>query len=219
MFKFLTAVSFVVASVAGFETNTTAPQACILGTQTGCSTSVAEGLTNQIIAQLNTMGISFKTMDTAWVHCTSPCVNSLQTAAANSLANAAKSKNDYITLNSAFRSSAQQYLLYNWYLKGICGIGLAAVPGTSNHEGGSAVDTSNYNYWLSTLKAAGWLYQYPTSDPVHFDYPGVADVRSKNLQAFQMLWNKNNPTAKIAEDGIYGSQTANALYNSPCGGW
>jgi len=39
----------------------------------------------------------------------------LQSAAADSLVSAAKSMNDYITLNSAFRSAAQQYLLWNWY--------------------------------------------------------------------------------------------------------
>ena len=64
------------------------------------------------------MGYSFKSLDTQWIKCSSPCVNSLQSSAANALASAAQSKNDYITLNSAFRSSAQQYLLYNWYLKG-----------------------------------------------------------------------------------------------------
>jgi hypothetical protein len=81
------------------------------------------------------MGYSFATLDSTWIKCSAPCVPKLQTAAANALANAAKSKNDYITLNSAIRSSAQQYLLYNWYNKGICGISLAATPGTSNHEG------------------------------------------------------------------------------------
>jgi hypothetical protein len=94
-------------------------QTCILGTQTGCSTSVCNGLTNQIVNKLDSMGYSFSTLDSNWIHCASPCVNKLQTSAANSLASAAKSKNDYITLNSAFRSSAQQYLLYQWYNKGI----------------------------------------------------------------------------------------------------
>ena len=47
----------------------------------------------------------------------------------------------------------------------------------------------------------------------------VSDIASKNLLAFQRLWNRHNPNSKISEDGIYGTQTANALYNSPCGGW
>lgn len=69
----------------------------------------------------------------------------LQASAADSLARVAGAKHDYITLYvsqsnvadtcraSAWRSSAQQYLLYSWYTKGICGIKLAAKPGTSNH--------------------------------------------------------------------------------------
>jgi hypothetical protein len=180
---------------------------------------VAEGLTNQIIAQLNKMGYSFKTLDSTWIHCSSPCVPSLQSKVADNLASAAKSKNDYITLNSALRSSAQQYLLYNWYLKGICSISLAAVPGTSNHEGGRAIDTSYYSYWLTTLQNYGWTHSNPTNDPVHFDYYGATDLAKQNLLAFQKLWNINNPNSKISEDGIYGTQTANALYNSPCNGW
>jgi N-acetylmuramoyl-L-alanine amidase len=191
---------------------------CILGTQTGCSTAVAIGLTNQIAAELGAMGYSFSTLDSTWIKCSSPCVNKLQTSAANALASAAKSKNDYITLNSAWRSSAQQYLLYNWYQKGICGISIAAKPGTSNHEGGRAIDTSNWSYWLNTLKSYGWSHDVP-GDDVHFDYTKAADIAKQNLIAFQRLHNKRNPNNKIAEDGIYGPATANALYNAPCNGW
>ena len=165
------------------------------------------------------LGHTFSTLDSTWIHCSSPCVNKLLSAAASSLASAAKSKNDYITLNSAWRSAAQQYLLYNWYNKGICGVGLAAQPGTSNHEGGRAIDTSNYSYWLTTLQNYGWAHNYPSSDPVHFDYSAASDLASTNLLAFQKLWNLNNPSAKISEDGIYGPATANAFYNSPCGGF
>ena len=68
---------------------------------------MALGLTNQIIAEMAIMGYTFKTLDSTWIHCTSPCVNKLQSAAADSLLNAAKAKNDFITLNSAYRSAAQ----------------------------------------------------------------------------------------------------------------
>ena len=130
------------------------------------------------------MGYTFATLDSTWIHCSSPCVNKLLSSAATALKNAAVSKNDYITLNSAWRSSAQQYLLYNWFLKGICGIGLAAKPGTSNHEGGRAIDTSSYNYWLTTLNSYGWSHPYPTSDAVHFEYTSVSDNPAANLMAF-----------------------------------
>ena len=99
------------------------------------------------------------------------------------------------------------------------GITLAAVPGTSNHEGGAAIDTSYYSYWEATLANYGWVHSYPSSDPVHFDYASVKDLAQQNLIAFQRLWNRYNPSQQIAEDGIYGTATANAFYNTPCDGW
>jgi LAS superfamily LD-carboxypeptidase LdcB len=191
---------------------------CILGTQNGCSGQVARGLTNQIAAKLGQMGYSFKTLDANRIHCSGGCVNMLQASAADSLAQAAASANDYITLNSAWRSSAEQYMLYRWYQKGMCGITLAAKPGQSNHEGGRAVDTSYYNHWLNTLANHGWEHTYPSSDPVHFDYNGAANIAKQNLMAFQTLWNEHNSN-KLTVDGIYGPSTENALYNAPCGGW
>src|SRR5512142_104969 len=43
-----------------------------------------------------------------------------------------------VQVNSAFRTVAQQYLLYQWYRQGRCGISIAATPGRSNHESGRA---------------------------------------------------------------------------------
>jgi len=48
---------------------------------------------------------------------------------------------------------------------------------------------------------------------------GDRDYGSKNIMAFQKLWNRYNPKNKIPEDGIYGTETVNALNNSPCNGW
>ena len=108
---------------------------------------------------------------------------------------------------------------YHFVLILFIGISLAAVPGTSNHEGGAAIDTSYYSYWESTLEKYGWTHTYPSSDPVHFDYSNVKDLAKENLIAFQKLWNKNNPNNPIAEDGIYGKDTESAFYNTPCDGW
>jgi hypothetical protein len=210
--------------VAGYCAGPSDIQCCVgggggavLGTQTGCDTSVALGVANQITSILNSMGYSFKSLDSTWVHCKGNCA--LQTAAADSLVSAAKSKNDYITLNDAFRTSAEQYMLYQWYKQGRCGITLAAAPGSSNHEGGRAIDTSNYNYWASTLSAHGWAHTYPSSDPVHFDYSGSPDIAKQTLIAFQKLWNQHNPGSQLSVDGIYGPATENALYHTPCHGW
>ena len=60
----------------------------------------------------------------------------------------------------------------------------------------------------------------PTSDKVHFEHgSGAREYAQKNLIAFQRLWNRHNPNAKISEDGIYGPATANAFNKAPCGGW
>lgn len=98
------------------------------------------------------MGHSFKQLNGTAIHCGNGCFNFLQAPAADALARAAGSKHDFITLNSAFRSSAEQYLLYNWYLQHRCGIPLAAKPGTSNHEGGRAIDTSKFTIFVLFLK-------------------------------------------------------------------
>ena len=197
--------------------------ACTLGTATGCSTSVCSGLTSQLVAELTGMGFNFTSIKSSTysgsIHCSSPCEPYLQGSAATALLNAAKSKNDYITLNSAYRSSAQQFLLYQWYSKGQCGIGLAAKPGQSDHEGGRSIDTSNYSYWKSTLQNYGWSWSYGSSDPYHFDYFNAKDLSAQSLKAFQNLWNRNNPSSKIDADGIYGPSTASALSRSPCSGW
>ena len=114
-----------------------------------------------------------------------------------------------LSVTSAFRTLAQQYLLYKWYQNGQCGISLAAVPGNSNHETGIAVDLGNYSSEIGNMSSHGWTHSYPSSDPVHFDYTagGTTDLRSESVLAFQKLWNLNNPGAKIAEDGAYGPMT------------
>lgn len=78
----------------------------------------------------------------------------------------------------------------------------------------------DYTAWKTPLTNGGWNYPLPTSDKVHFEFGSSARTYAqKNLIAFQRLWNKKNPNAKISEDGIYGPATANAFNNAPCNGW
>ena len=190
---------------------------CQLGTYSGCdSYGQTKGLTNQIIAELNRMGYSFRALNSQWARCHDGC--SLQSSAADSLERAARSVNDFITVNSAFRSSAEQFVLYRMYQRRQCGITLAAPPGSSNHEGGRAIDTSNYNYWRGILGNHGWTHTYPSNDPVHFDFTGAANIASANLKAFQRLANRYTGIG-LVEDGIYGPATERALHNAPCNGW
>lgn len=72
------------------------------------SSGQTAGLTAQTTNELSAMGYTFRALDPTWVHCPGTCT--LQATAADSLEATARSVNDYITLNSAFRSSAEQYL-------------------------------------------------------------------------------------------------------------
>jgi hypothetical protein len=123
-------------------------------------------------------------------------------------------------VNSMLRTVAQQYLLYQWYLAGTCGIALAAKPGASNHETGLALDVQQYNTWKPQLTAHGFQW-YGAADTVHFDYVGAGAVNYKgtDVLAFQILWNENHPADLIAEDGDYGPQTEARLKQSPADGF
>ena len=134
----------------------------------------------------------------------------LQASARDALHRAAARR--AITINSAFRTLADQYVLYH---SGGCG--LAARPGSSNHQSGRAIDVASYSTVRSTLESegCGWL---GSRDPVHFDCPG-ADRRSQAVLAFQKLWNLNNPGDRIAEDGAYGPQTESRLARTPAAGF
>ncbi|MFO0628563.1 MAG: M15 family metallopeptidase [Polyangiales bacterium] len=118
-----------------------------------------------------------------------------------------------LQINSMFRTLADQYVLYH---SGGCG--LAARPGQSNHETGTAVDLANWSAALRAMTRAGCGHPYPGSDDVHFDCPGT-DRRSDSVRAFQRLWNTNNPGDRITEDGAYGAMTEARLARSPAAGF
>jgi MYXO-CTERM domain-containing protein len=118
-----------------------------------------------------------------------------------------------LTINSMFRTLADQYVLYH---SGACG--LAATPGTSNHETGTAVDLANWSAAMRAMTSAGCSHPYPGRDDVHYDCPG-GDRRADSIRAFQRLWNVNNAGDRIAEDGAYGPMTAARVARSPAGGF
>lgn len=117
-----------------------------------------------------------------------------------------------MTINSAFRTVADQYVLHN---SGGCGI--AASPGRSNHQSGRAIDVNNWSAARSGLQAQGCTW-FGAGDEVHFDCPG-SDLRDDSVRAFQSLWNVNNPGDTIAVDGAYGPQTDARLAMTPAGGF
>lgn len=184
-----------------------------------CSTAVVLGLSKQIADEISCT-------DSTLLRRFTPTTRLQLTSNAVLPYLGAKAKTDLegvaatrtVQINSAFRTVAQQYLLYRWYQQGRCGISAAARPGRSNHESGRALDISNYSSLISAMAGRGWSHNVP-GDAVHFEHLSSADVRGKDVLAFQRLWNRNNPGDKISEDGSYGPQTEARLKAAPATGF
>ncbi len=185
----------------------------------GCSTAVVLGLSKQISDEVGcidaTSLVPFEASATLTLSSNAVLPYLEKTAAAGLVA---ASQEGSIQVNSAFRTIAQQYLLYRWYQAGTCGITAAATVGHSNHEGGRAVDLANYSSRISIMSRHGWAHDV-AGDPVHFDHTASVDNRGLDTKAFQRLWNRNNPSDTISEDGAYGPQTETRLKKSPATGF
>ncbi|MEG4251953.1 peptidoglycan-binding protein [Microcoleus sp. Pol10D4] len=191
----------------------------ILKDAPGCSTAIVNGLSQQLIHQMNLIVpdalVSFDDLnvdlgDAAYAY--------LQPAAQKALQSAIQDRGVKMVVNSAYRTIAQQLLLYNWGSG--CGFSLVAPPGKSNHQSGLAIDIEDYDGWRPYLEAYGWHW-LGDIDPPHFDYVGGGrqDIRGTAMLAIQKLWNNNHPNQKIDEDRGYGPQTESALKNSPAMGF
>ena len=182
--------------------------------QPGCSTAGAEGLSAQLLDELLCLagGGLVSYAGAPGITLTNPRVHPvLSPAARDGLVRAAATTP--LRINSGFRTLVEQWLLYT-----AAGCGLVAVPGSSNHETGRAVDVDNHSAARAAMVANGFTQTYPSNDPVHFDGPG-ADFRAMSVRAFQRLWNANNPTDRIAEDGAWGPMTQARLERSPAEGF
>lgn len=188
-----------------------------------CSTTIVKGLSLQLVDTVNKClhpGLLVDFSSTPNMVLGSAVFPYFQKPAATAFRNAMSASTRKITINSAYRSLAQQLLLYQWYLTNRCSIGLAAKPGTSNHESGLAFDCNDGSTWKDYFPKYSfrWL---GSSDPPHYDYvgSGAIEIRPSSTKAFQKLWNANNPNDKIAEDGIYGPDTEKRLLKSPVNGF
>lgn len=188
-----------------------------------CSTDAVKGLSLQIIAEMNRLIpnvlIRFDDLNVSLSSSVNPF---LQPLAKEALRRAINAKGTTLRINSAYRTIAQQFILWSWFKRGKqCGIKLAAAPGLSNHEDGLAIDIPDFDNWRSTLNAQGWQW-LGASDPVHFSFRSRQvrdDIGAIGLKAFQTLWNKNNPDDQIAVDGLFGPNTASRLEKSPANGF
>lgn len=189
-----------------------------VGAAGGCDTSIVKGLTLQLVEELNCIApntmVDFSGSGVTLAGSVQPY---LAPAAATKLKAAVAAAGTTISVNSAYRSVAQQALLYRWWKEGRCSIQIAAVPGNSNHQSGRAIDVNNYSFWISKLSPYGWQW-YGSGDLVHFDFNAAPDLGGKSVLAFQRLWNKNKPN-KLSEDGDWGPATESAMGQSPAEGF
>lgn len=190
-----------------------------------CDTGLVSGLSRQLIAEMDLVipNVLVNFEDLPNVEITGPQVNPfMQSAAKEALRRAIKANSGRkLIVNSAYRTIAQQHLLYQAYQRGQCGISLAASPGNSNHEDGRALDIYNYEEWIDVMEANDWQW-FGAGDEVHFTYVGPGtrdDVSNVCIKAFQRLWSKYNPQDRITDDGVFGQQTGVRLGRSPAEGF
>lgn len=187
-----------------------------------CSTSVANPLSEQLISEIQCLkpGVLTSIANVSGTKRGASVFPYLQTPAAKTLSKVVAARGTTMQINSALRSLPAQFMLYQYYLQGRCGISLAAKPGTSNHEQGLALDVNDNAGWRNAFQGNGWKW-LGAKDPVHYDFVGGGGVNLGGLsvRAFQRLWNRNHPEDLIDEDGSYGPQTEARIKRAPIGGF
>lgn len=179
-----------------------------------CSTSGLKSLDLQLIAQIQRIAPgSLARFDYLPIKLGAGCHPFLQPPAIAALELALTSRPGAILqINSAYRTIAQQAVLWTHRQNRRCGILAAALPGNSNHNTGLSIDVDFATTWRPYLERYRWDW-LGSFDPMHFDFEGsgTKDLRFLSIKAFQQLWNLNHPQQKLVEDGIWGMKTSRAL--------
>jgi N-acetylmuramoyl-L-alanine amidase len=189
---------------------------------TDCSTTVVHELDRQLIFKMNSIEpgslVSFADLNVVLVD--EAVWPYLQASAKGALEKALVDRGVRLEVNSAYRTIAQQLILFDHKNNNRCGITAAAPPGGSNHQSGLALDIEDPDGWELFLERFGWQ-RLGAFDPMHFDFVGggTKDIGSISVLAFQKLWNENNPTNLLEEDGNFGSMTDTSLAESPTEGF
>jgi hypothetical protein len=187
-----------------------------------CTTAVVSGLATQLVEEINCMAPgSLARIDDRPGFKLDPAVFPyLQAPAASALAAAQSARGEIMAINSALRTLPQQYLLHRWSLTGRCGIRLAASPGGSNHESGTAVDIESHAAWLKAMTAQHYEW-YGAADVVHFDFlgAGTIDLSGLSVLAFQRRWNRAHPKEPLPETGQFDAETEKRLAKAPARGF
>ncbi len=199
--------------------------ATVSGVINGCDTGLVRGLSLQIIDELNLLvPNALVNISDLFVDVQGNQINPfLQPKAKQSLDLAIRERGTRLIINSAYRTVAQQFVIRGQFEAGLCGITAAAQPGSSNHEGGLALDVEDPDGWQPFFERHGWKRLGRDFDFPHFDYNVLAgvrqDIKQLGVKAFQSLWNKHNPNDLLVVDGGYGPNTASRLGKSPANGF
>ena len=100
-----------------------------------------------------------------------------------------------LTINSGFRTYAEQKYLYDNWRKGVAGFNLAAKPGRSNHQNGSALDIPvgggpglpAYDWLASNATSYGFI-RTVKSEYWHWEYR-PKDAEKARLKGVHTTWN------------------------------
>lgn len=186
-----------------------------------CSTAGVRQLDLQLIAQIQKLapGLLVR-FDHLPVSLGEGCHPYLQAPAVKALEKAIALRGVKMRVNSAYRTLAQQAVLYAHYQNRRCGIRAAAIPGKSNHNTALALDVEDAMGWKLYLERHGfdWIGSF---DPMHFDFEGSGckDMCHLSTLAFQQLYNRNNRNNRLTEDGIWGQATERALMQTLVSGF
>ncbi len=109
-----------------------------------------------------------------------------------SMVSAAASANIIVTLNSGFRSYAEQKYLHDGYKRGLPGFNLAAAPGFSHHQNGIAFDISvaggdgNPTYeWLKRNATNFGFVRTVNKEPWHWEHDPKAAAKAAAVGTFK----------------------------------
>ena len=192
-------------------------QGLTVGEAGGCSTSIVNALSAQLIEEINCLRPNTLRDFTGPNMSLGPAVwPFLQGDGPEDLAAAIDARGQTIQINSALRTLPQQYLLYRWHQQGRCNIRAAARPGRSRHESGLAIDISNNSAWRTSLANQRFDW-FGAGDPVHFDYIGgnTTDLAGLSILAFQQLGIATIPTISSPRM-VFTISKQSRESNSPC---
>ena len=114
-----------------------------------------------------------------------------------------------IICNSAFRTPIRQFVLRQYFERGLGGITAAAMPGRGGaHVIGCAMDLENWQLWKNFLIKQGWKW-LGMGDVVHFEIRVISGLEIEAIKITQKIINQETGS-NLTIDGLWGDKTSAA---------